>query len=91
VEYSPFPEQPHTDTRPFSLADLSAKLNKQGFNVAPFNVCAGWPCKDEFECFLVFSFHVLMVLFCSTTVKKFLRAFINRSPGLDLFLFKNVP
>ena len=53
----------------FSLTDLCTQLLKHGLNVAPLNIGAGWPCKDQSEGALVFAFHGSMVLFYGTLIK----------------------
>ena len=59
----------HRHATAFSLADLCTQFLKHGFNVAPLNVSACWPCKNQSEGALVFSLHAEMVLFIGTCIK----------------------
>lgn len=46
---SNFSKQDNGDATPLSLCDFGAKLDEQSFNVAPLNVAACGPSKDQFE------------------------------------------
>jgi len=61
MKHPSFPKQPDADTRSFPFRDLSAQLAEQRFNVAPFHLCAGGICKDQFKGFAVLARHGQMV------------------------------
>jgi len=59
----------HCHAAAFALADLCTQFVKHGFNVAPLNISACWPCKNQSEGALVFTLHDQMVLFFGTCIK----------------------
>ena len=56
-----FAKQTNTNTGTFSLTQLRAKFDKQRFDVSPINIAAGWSGKYQFQCFLMFAFHMGIV------------------------------
>jgi len=69
VKHPNFSEQHHRHAAAFSLTYLRTQLLKHGLNVAPLNVGACRPCKDQCEGALVFALHDSMVLFYGTLIK----------------------
>jgi len=62
-------EEDDSHTAAFALADLTAQSLKQGFDVLPGNIGAGWVSEDRFKRAPVLAFHVRMVLNCGTDCK----------------------
>ena len=54
---SHFTEQDHSDAASFALADFRPKLPKEGLDVLPLDVCAGWVSEDCVERALMLPLH----------------------------------
>lgn len=56
-----FSKQTNTNAGTFSLAQFRSEFDKQRFDVGPVDIAAGWPGKNQFQCFLVLAFHLDIV------------------------------
>jgi hypothetical protein len=61
VKHPHFTKQKYRNPASRMLFDLRAKLNEQGFNIAPLDVCAGGSGKNQFNNSLALPFHECMV------------------------------
>lgn len=70
MEYSSVPKKTNTNTRTFTLGNLSPNLFEESQNIRPLDVSRDGMRKDGFESFMMFSLHKILVPRFSTTVKK---------------------
>ena len=61
MKHPSLPTQHDTDARSFPLCHFCTQVAEQRFNIAPFHLCAGGMCKDQFKSFLVLARHGSMV------------------------------
>jgi hypothetical protein len=64
-----FSKQHNGHAAALSFSDFSAKFHEQSLNVAPLDISAGGPSKDQFERALVLPLHAEMVPPTSTKVE----------------------
>lgn len=57
MKHSSFSKQAYADAGTLPLAQLSAQLKQQGFDIRPRDIPARRPRKDQFQCLLMFAFH----------------------------------
>jgi hypothetical protein len=61
VKHPHLTKQKYRNPASRTLFDLRAKLNEQGFNIAPLDVCAGGSGENQFNNSLALPFHECMV------------------------------
>lgn len=69
MKYSTISKETYTHSGTFAFGDLSPKLSEKSKNIRPLNVPRNWMGKDRFQCFKIFSLHMLLVPQYGTTVK----------------------
>jgi len=67
VKHPDLTEKNHRNPAAFALTDLSTKLGKECFDIAPLDVGAHGTSKNCLESFPVLSFHIVMVPYSGTT------------------------
>lgn len=69
VEDSHLPEENHSNSAPFPLADVSTQFAEEAFEISPNDVSAGRSIEKSRQSLLMFLPHWPTVLFRSTTDK----------------------